>query len=196
MNKKLLALALGLSAVLLSACGTTPTAKLYRLSADADQSHRVASDKRRIEIMTVRIPALWDRPQIVLSKSANEVTLSEFNRWAEPLKSDIPRIVARNLSQILDNPMIWLREDFAGAKPDVRVLISIQQLDAVAGERLRLEATWLIRAGDGNASRVGNVSISEPLADASHEAVVKATSRVLLGLSQAVAKALQEPLER
>lgn len=194
MSNRFLALALPLSVVLLTACGTTPTAKLYRLSAGADESHRVVADRRRIEVTAVRIPALWDRPQIVLSKSANEVTLSEFHRWAEPLKSDVPRIVVRNLSRLLDNPTIWLREDFSGGKPELRVVVTIQQLDAVAGERLRLEAVWIIRAANGGASRVGSSTINEPLADGSHDAIVTATSRALLALSREVAKDLQVPL--
>jgi uncharacterized protein len=196
MKNRFLGLVLTLSTVLLAACGTSPTTKLYRLSADANESHRVATDKRRIEVVAVRIPTLWDRPQIVLSKSANEVALSEFHRWADPLRSEMPRIVVRNLSRLLDNPTVWLREDLSGTHPDLRVAVVIHRLDAVAGERLRLEASWVIRATEGNASRAGSTNIDEPLADASHDAVASAASRVLLALSRDVAKDLQVPLAR
>lgn len=185
---------LALATFLLASCGSTPAARLYRISASADESHRIATDRRRIELVSVRIPALWDRPQMVMSKSANEVSLNEFHRWADPLKSEIPRVVVRNLSRILDNPTIWLREDFAGAKPDLRVLVSIQRLDAVAGESLHLEAGWMIRAVEGSASRVGSSTINEPLADSSYDAIVAATNRALLALSRDLAKDLQVPL--
>lgn len=187
---------LALAAMLLASCGTTPTSKLYRVSASADESHRVAADRRRIEVTSVRIPALWDRPQIVLSKPGGEVSFSEFNRWADPLNSEVPRVIVRNLSRILDTPTVWLREDFAGAKPDLRLQVTIQRLEAVAGQGLRLEATWMIRATEGAGSRVGTTAISEPLADDSHDAVVAATNRALLALSRDLAKDLQVPLAR
>lgn len=185
---------LALATVLLAACGTTPASRLYRVSASADESHRLATDRRRIEIVAVRIPALWDRPQMVLSKSGNEVSLNEFHRWADPLRSEVPRVVARNLSSILDNPTIWLREDFSGGKPDLRVQVAIQRMEAVAGEGLRLESTWMIRAADGSKSRTGRSTISEPLADGSYDAIAAATNRALLALSRDVAKDLLLPL--
>jgi uncharacterized lipoprotein YmbA len=187
---------LALAAILLASCGSTPTSKLYRVSASADDSHRVAADRRRIEVVSVRIPALWDRPQMVVSKPGSEVSFSEFNRWADPLSSEVPRVFARNLARVLDNPTVWLREDFAGAKPDLRVQVVIQRLEAVSGQGLKLEATWLIRSGDGGGSRSGSTTISEPLADDGYDAIVAATNRALLALSRDVAKDLQVPLAR
>lgn len=180
--------ALMLATILVAGCGTTPSSRLYTLGADAGESDRVAVDKRRIEITAVRIPELWDRPQLVLTKSANEVSVSEFHRWAAPLRAEIPRIVARNLSRILDNPTIWLREDFAGARPDLRAQVMIERIEATAGESVQLDATWVIRAAEGEVSKVGRTAIVERPADASHEAVVSATRRALLALSTALAR--------
>lgn len=188
--------ALALAAILLAACGTSPTSKLYRVSASADDSHRVAVDRRRIEVVSVRIPALWDRPQMVLSKPGSEVTFNEFHRWADPLSSEVPRVLVRNLSRILDNPSVWLREDFAGAKPDLRVQVAIQRLEAIAGQGLLLDATWMIRPADGGTPRTGSTTISEPLTDDSYDALAAATNRALLALSRDVAKDLQVPLAR
>ena len=178
-----------LATVFVAACGTTPASRLYTLGADASESDRVAQETRRIEIVAVRIPDLWDRPQLVLTKSANEVNFSEFHRWASPLKAEIPRVVVRNLSRVLDDPTIWLREDFAGARPDMRVQVTIDRMEASAGDSVQLDAAWAIRAAEGDfVARVGRVSIVEKTADASHDAVVSATRRALLALSVAVAK--------
>lgn len=187
---------LALAALVLAACGSSPTSKLYRLSASADESHRVAADRRRIEVSSVRIPALWDRPQMVVSKPGSEVSFSEFNRWADPLSSEVPRVFVRNLARVLDNPTVWLRDDFAGAKPDLRVQVAIQRLEAVSGQGLKLEATWLIRAADGGGSRSGSAAISEALANDGYDTIVAATNRALLALSRDVAKDLQVPLAR
>ncbi len=177
-----------LAAALVTGCSTTPSSRLYTLGADAGERDRVAAEKRRIEITAVRIPELWDRPQLVLTKSANEVSVSEFHRWAAPLRAEIPRVVARNLTRILDNPTIWLREDFAGAKPELRVQVIIERIEATAGESVQLDATWVVRAAEGEVSKVGRTAIVERPADASHEAVVSATRRALLALSMALAR--------
>lgn len=180
--------ALLIATVCVAACGTTPSARLYTLGADATEADRVATDKRRIEIVAVRIPDLWDRPQMVLTKSANEVSFNEFHRWASPLRAEIPRVVVRNLTRLLDDQTIWLREDFAGARPDLRVQVTIERIEAIAGERVQFDAAWVVRAVEGEATRVGRAAIVEKPADASYDAVVSATRRALLGLSVAVAQ--------
>ena len=178
-----------LTVLFVAGCGSTPVSKLYTLTADAGDGQRVASERRKVEVVSVRIPDLWDRPQVVLSKASGEVSISEFHRWATPLKLDMPRVVVRNLSRLLDNSTVWLREDFAGAQPDVRVQVTIDQIEAVAGTGLRLEASWMIRpAGDGPAQS-GRTKLVEPLAaDASHEAVVAATGRAVLAMSTQIAR--------
>jgi len=181
-----------LAALLLAGCGSTPPSTLYVLEAPAAAAGRTAKEGRRIEVVSVRIPDLWDRPQIVLSRPGGQVDFNEFNRWAVPLKSDVPRVVTRNLVGLLGTTTVWLREDFPGAKPDLRVQISIDQLEAVAGQHLSLEATWVVRTTDPAAAyKVGRSSLREPLADASYEAVVAATNRALLAMSREIAKDIQ-----
>jgi uncharacterized lipoprotein YmbA len=175
-----------LASFLVAGCASTPVARHYTLSAEAKASHRIAMDPRKIEIVAVRIPETWDRPQIVLTQSPGEVSLSEFHRWAAPLRTEIPRIVAQDLARILDASTLWLRRDFAGVQPDLRVQIAIEQIDAVPGEALRLQAAWLIRAArgaDDGKVQSGRTSVSIPLSEESHAAVVAATSHALLALS-------------
>lgn len=126
--------ALLLGSLLLAACGTTPPSRLYTLGAESVASDRVvtAAESRRIELASVRIPELWDRPQIVFTHSANEIGISEFHRWAAPLRAEVPRAVARDLRRLLDNPNVWLRDDFAGAKPELRVQVTIERIEAAS----------------------------------------------------------------
>lgn len=180
---------LALAALFLAGCGSTPPSTLYVIEAQAPANVRTVTEGRRVEVVAVRIPDLWDRPQIVLSKPGGQVDFNEFNRWAVPLKSEVPRVVTRNLVSLLGSSTVWLREDFPGAKPDLRVQISIEQIEAVAGQQLRLEAAWAIRGSDAAAAlKVGRGVIQEPLSDTSYASVVAATSRALLALSRDVAR--------
>lgn len=178
-----------LASVLLSGCFATPHARNYTLHAEATESHRLAAAPRRIEVVAVRIPEVWDRAQIVLTKSPREVQLSEFHRWAAPLKADLPHVLVQNLVRILDNPKIWLRADYVGARPDLRVQVSIDRMEAKAGQDFRLDATWAVAppAGTGEPT-IGRASFSEPLVGDTHEAIVDSMSKALLALSLAVAK--------
>jgi uncharacterized lipoprotein YmbA len=183
---------LALAALFLAGCGSTPPSTLYVIEAQAPANVRTVTEGRRVEVVAVRIPDLWDRPQIVLSKPGGQVDFNEFNRWAVPLKSEVPRVVTRNLVSLLGSSTVWLREDFPGALPDVRVQVSIEQIEAVAGKDVRMEASWVVRGTQASAAiKVGRTSLREPLADASYGAVVSATNRTLLALSEQVARDIQ-----
>ncbi len=178
-----------LATFFVTACGTTPPSRLYTLGADASEGDRIAMEHRRIEITSVRIPELWDRPQMVLAKSASEVDMSEFNRWAAPLKTEIPRVVVRNLVRILGDQAIWLREDFPGTMSDLRAQVTIERIEAVAGENLYLDAAWVIRGpSEKDATYLGHTAITEPLAGDGYDSVVAATRRALLSMSIRLAK--------
>jgi uncharacterized protein len=176
----------------LAGCASTPVSRHYVLSADAKENHRITPDKRRIEIVSVRIPETVDRPQLVLTKSANEVSFNEFHRWAAPLRYEVPRVVSRNLSRILDNPTVWLRDDFPGTKPDLRIQVNIERLDAVPGDALRMHAVWMIRPADGGTPKVGNSTVSVSLQETSYDAVAVATGQVLLAISIDLARDIKK----
>ena len=188
MNKSFVVLAF--VAVIVTACGTTPPAKLYTLGAEADAVDSIVKNaqSRRIELVSVRIPELWERPQIVLTKSASEVGISEFHRWAAPLKAEVPRVVARDLRRLLDTPDIWLRDDLAGVKADLRVQVTIERIEAIAGERVQVDAVWAIRSVATETVKVGRTTITEPMAGSNYDAVINPLRRALSRMTGALAK--------
>jgi uncharacterized lipoprotein YmbA len=103
MIRAIAAIAVGWAlAVLIAGCASAPS-HLYTLSASAAAT--AISDpslsKLVIVIGPVSIPAIVDVPQIVVHTGPNQVSLNEFNRWASPLKDNIARVVAANLSAML-----------------------------------------------------------------------------------------------
>jgi len=54
-----------------------------------------------VAIGPVTLPALLDRPQLVVRTGANRVDILETHRWAESLKSEVPRIIAADLAVML-----------------------------------------------------------------------------------------------
>src|SRR6187431_2682129 len=96
----LLITSLLMTATMFVGCGTSPQAKFYSMSTGV-ASQRVDSKATFIvAIGPVSIPEMINRPQIVTHAGANQVTINEFARWAGPLKSEIPRVIAGNLTQM------------------------------------------------------------------------------------------------
>jgi uncharacterized lipoprotein YmbA len=65
---------------------------LYTLSAGTGPA--TTSSNISVSVGPVSIPAVVDRPQIVVATGPNQVRLEEFNRWAAPLQNSIARVVA------------------------------------------------------------------------------------------------------
>ena len=83
-------------------CATSPPSRYYTLSGPPAPA---ASPPGAMAIVVgpVAIPAVVDRPEIVITIGDNEVWLDEFNRWAAPLADAIAIATAENLAGRADH---------------------------------------------------------------------------------------------
>jgi len=169
-------------------CGTTPDSVFYTLRA-ADPSP-AASVSVSIVVGPVTLPETVDRPQLVVSTGGNRVEIAEFHRWAEPLKSEVPRVIASHLGRQLETSRAGIFTDVSISDPDYRVLIDIQRFELRRGEDSVVEALWTVRTRAG-ATRTGHTRAREQVADASYEAMVAAQSRALGVVSRDIGNAIQ-----
>src|SRR3954468_11900896 len=82
----------------------SPPTRLYVLTAlaEADGSQGVAATSGlALAVGPVGLPEYVDRPQIVTGDSGNELQQAFFEQWAEPLTSNLTRVLANNLSLLL-----------------------------------------------------------------------------------------------
>ena len=101
----------------------------------------------------VSVPAVVDRPQIVVNMGPNQVRLEEFNRWAAPLQNNIARVVADNLVLMLGTPRVILSEQLLSADADYRAAIEVQSFQSAPGEAAMLDAVWNVRRIKGRQGR-------------------------------------------
>lgn len=59
-----------------------------------------------IVITQTNLPELIDRPQLVTRTANNQVRIKEQQRWGEPLRRAIPRVLAMELGRKLDSGRI------------------------------------------------------------------------------------------
>lgn len=182
---RLVALAITFAlAVLVAGCSSSPS-HFYTLSATAAPS--TASSKISVAVGPVSIPAAVDRPQIVVSTSANQVTLDDFNRWASPLQDNLTRVVAENLGTLLGTPRVTLFPQTLSADVDYRVQIEIRNFESAPGKSASIDAVWTVRRAKDGKTETGRTSAREPVDGNGYDALAAAHSRAVARLSRDIA---------
>jgi len=180
--------------ILASGCASTPESRYFVLSP-VRATPAPAPSTLSVAVGPVSVPAVVDRPQIVVTMGPNRVWLDEFNRWAAPLQSSIAHVVADNLAGLLGTPRVAPSSQPLSGDAQYRVAIAVQGFESAPGEGSTLDAVWTVsRARDGQ-SQAGRTSVREPATEKSYDALAAAHSRALGRLSRDVAEALQA-LER
>lgn len=180
-----------LAVALLAGCSSSPKVTFYTLNVAAT-NEASAPALNSVAIGSITLPDLLDRPQLVVRTSANRVEILETHRWAESLKSEIPRIIASDLGILLKPARVSTYPQNAGLEADYRVLLDIQRFEMTAGEGVSLEALWSVRRSNGGVPKTGRTVVSEPASAVGYDALVAAQSRALAVVSRDLAQALRE----
>ena len=182
-----LGLAVACALVLAAGCASDP-AHFYTLSATAAPAS--ATSKLSVAVGPVSVPAAVDRPQIVVSTSANAVTVDEFNRWASPLQDNIARVVAENLAAILGTPRVTLFPQTIASDLDYRVQIEVRRFESAPGKSATLNAVWTVRRLKDGKTETGRTSVEEKVSDNGFDALAAAHSRAVGQMSRDIADAI------
>jgi uncharacterized lipoprotein YmbA len=168
---------------------STPPSHFYTLNA-AGGAVKNSSDVS-VAVGPVSIPAVVDRPQIVVSIGPNQVRLDELNRWATPLQNNIARVIADNLTTQLGTPRVTVFPESTSVDADYRALIDVQRFDSIPGEAAILDALWVVRRmKDGKAER-GRTTVRQSTMDKDYGALAAAHSQAIGRLSQEIADAVR-----
>jgi uncharacterized lipoprotein YmbA len=119
------------------------------------------------------------------------VEILESQRWAEPLKSEIPRLIAENLRRLLGSSRVSSYLQHAGVDADYRLLVDIQRFESVGGEAVTIEAVWSLRRSTGGTAKTGRSLVREPVNAVGYDPLVSAYGRALLAVSRDLAEAIR-----
>ena len=168
-------------------CGASPASRFYTLSA-ANAPAATTSNLSMV-VGPVSVPAVVDRPQIVVTTGPNQVRLEEFNRWASPLQNSISRVVADNLIAMLGTSRVTLFPQTLSADADYRAAIEVQRFESAPGEAAVLDTVWTVRRTKDGRTQTGRTTLREPSPDKGFDALAAAHSRAVARLSQDIADA-------
>jgi uncharacterized lipoprotein YmbA len=203
-------------AVLLSACSSTPKTSYYTLSAAPLPSAAATSSGTSVMVGPVSLPDSLDQPLLVVQRGNNQVSMSEYHRWAGSLKGDIGRVIAVNLAHDLGTARVWSYAQSTQTNADYQVLIDVQSFDAKLGDAVELDVLWTIlpaaaktestvtpgkttsakstpgpSADPVEKQKSGRTLVHEPVSETGFEALVAAQSRALVRVSADISKAIR-----
>lgn len=184
--------------IMLTACGRTPPAKFYTLQPVQQSSlGRSLPADVGLAVGPVEIPAAVDRAEIVTRDAGNEVSFSQYHRWAAPLRQSIASVMAQNIGTLLGIQRVtpFTRENIF--RPTHRVVININRYDSRLSKEFLIDATWSIKDLDGNKPLlIRNSIIREPVATSTYEGLVATQSKALATLSEEIAKAVLDLVQK
>ncbi len=152
-----------------------------------------------IGVGPVTLPGYLDRPQIVVRTGQDEVVLSEFDRWSEPLKVAVSRVLGDNFATLLKTDRIAIFPWGKSQAVQYQVALDVARFEGVISAKgtkesvreVNLEARWRVLGSDGKELTVGRSSVREAVEGSGYESLVAAMSRALGTLSRDLANAVR-----
>ncbi len=182
------------------ACAVTDTTQFYTLGqpvAGITASSPSASpgsgvpEKRTMSIGVgpVFMPGYLDRGQIVSRTGADQVELSMFHRWAEPLEDGITRILAEEISARVPTQRVVTFPWRGGVARTLQyqVVVTVGRFDGRQGGDVILDTRWRILGKDRDELAFRRSTITEAASGKGFEPLVAAMTRALVTLGQEIA---------
>lgn len=182
------------AAVSISACQSLPADRFYTLSASEGTAppHPVRETQAySIAVGPATIPEMIDRPQLVVRRGQNEVAVIDQHRWAEPLRTGIPRAIAAELRARLTDAQVMTSASSASRDATYRILLDIERFESNPGTGVTIHAVWRIRQGTANVLVTRQSRIDEPVSSDGYDELVSAHGRALAEIGKQMADALQ-----
>ena len=171
---------------MLAGCASSPLPTYYSLEQGAPLQPARASSPS-VAVGLAGFPDALDRPQMI-SRKGYEVRISEQNRWAEPLRSSIPHVLASEIGSLLDSTQVSAGTSLLN--PDYRVVLDVLRFDVLAGGSVDIDILWRIEGKGG--SRAGRSQLQEPVAGSDISSQVEAQRRGLSRVAAQIAQLIAE----
>lgn len=181
---------LGVGALLLTGCANVPDEHFYTLIGTAGASgdgSAATPGLPAITIASITLPEAVDRAELVIRSGTNRLTLLENERWAESLKTAIPRAIADDISQALGGAPVSVQSDNASREARFLVMIDVTRFDSTLGEAAAIEAFWSVRPVAGGAVKSGRSSFRVPVQGPGYDELVAAHALALSQLAGEIA---------
>ncbi len=195
---KKISLALFLPSVLV-ACSSHQPSSFYQLKAiETSNIRQTLSPNQEITILLTKIkfPEYLDRPQMVIRDNDIKLQLSEYHRWAEPLKNEFSRVLIENLNKQLVPGNAVQYADLNGVEPSLSLSVEVLQLDVNTDNQAILIVKWAywLENSTKNINRLTS-KYKVAFSNTGYQAKVKAQSQAIALFSTELVNTLNSALK-
>lgn len=177
----------------LAACADTPSPRVYTLAERPPAAPAGAARGDAVVVRSATLPKYLDRPQIVRYAGTYQLELNEMERWGEPLRDMVTRVLVQNLSVRMNGTPVFAESSLAASGAVTTVAVEIGRFDADPDGTVILAARWVTRSNAGARTRNDSnhaARFTEKPASPSIDALVASMSDMLGQLSDAIARSL------
>jgi uncharacterized protein len=194
--RKLAAMVLFIAVLFVGCRSSAPPVQFYTLSPLSAATEKAnptdAAPNIAVGVGPVEMPQVLDRPQIVTRTGPNKIMLDEFHRWAGSLQADFARVLAENISFLLDIDHVAVYPWEVGFAPDYRIALNIRSFVGQWGKNVLLDVIWQITDRTGaKPLAVKKSVITEPLSAEDYDALVAAQSQAIARLSREIVQEIR-----
>src|SRR5262245_52609769 len=182
--------------IVLAGCSFSrqPPTRLYVLTAlTATEAAPAGAATRGLAVVVgpVELPQYADRPQVVTGNTSNELHHAALAQWAEPLADNFARVLAENLSLLLDTDRVAVFPWRGPLPMEYQVMVEVTRFLGEPGGEVAVVALWSVVGKNGKEVVVSKKSsFSEPTGGQDYEALAAAMSRTVAALSRDIATAI------
>lgn len=185
--------------VILAGCaflGPTPDSTRFFALTSLPRAGQMAEDSAATKALVlgigpVRFPGYLDREQIVTRISQNRFAVAENDRWVEPLEENFSRVLAQNLSILLQTDRVIAYPWETNQRPNYQVRVEVLRFEPNGEQLVELWARWTILDVAKKSLTTKESYLTRPARDKSTEASVAAMSETLSDLSKEIAAAIR-----
>ena len=191
-------LGLALAALGIAACSSVADPTKYYVLAQAPPaatSARQASADTgpTIGVGPVSVPGYLDRTQVVTRGAGDEVDVSMYHRWAEPLESGIAQALASELAARMgtERVAVFPWRGTLTRVLDYQVAVAVVRFDGTPGRDVTLDARWRVVDKDGREVAAKRSTIVQPVSGGGYPPLVAGMNQALGGLGREIAAEIQ-----
>jgi uncharacterized protein len=167
--------------------------KYYVLTSSGETAPPTAGVAPVIGLGPVTMPGYLDHTEIITRAGANELSMSEIDRWAEPVDQNFKNVLARDLSASAGGAEVIEFPWYNTTELAYKVEISVSRFDSDQSGNAVLNAKWTIRAGhSGHVMLTRSSTLTQQAGGTSASAEVAALSADVGSLGQQIGEAIVE----
>jgi uncharacterized lipoprotein YmbA len=184
----------------LASCAVSDPTQFYALSRAAAPRASTASASIAmssvdgagiggIGVGPVIVPGYLDRNQIVIRTGTDQVQISAFHRWAEPLEDGIARVLAEELAARVptERVVVFPWRGVVARSIQYQVVVAVVRFDGRQGGDVTLDARWRVLASNGSELAFQRSTVIQGVEGSGYEPMIAAMDRALGILGQEIA---------